>query len=237
MPHIQLIEQLTAEPIPPGSNILIEFDAASHWFEASTTITIGWLNDGGEIGYTLATQPPDSLRSQLERRGLDVQGFEANGKLEIWDWYSATLGQKSKEKFEQPSLKIADLSIDFSHSLKDYASEGTVPEYLRILDNCSVLARFNDNENNWVEFLLTRIIPRAPYLQSTLIIGIMRGIHSDRVYRILEGAVEGVIDFKLDESGEETRNIIRIRRMRNVGFDSRWHKLKIGKNCEVTLEK
>jgi KaiC/GvpD/RAD55 family RecA-like ATPase len=237
VPRIPLIEELTAEPIPPGSNVLVEFDASSHWFEASTTIAIGWLKGEGEIGYTLATQPPDSLRSQIKRLGLDVQEFEANGKLEIWDWYSATLGQKSKEKFEQPSLKVADLSIEMSQGLKEIVSVGTIPEYLRILDNCSVLARFNDNENTWVEFLLTRIIPRAFYLRSTLIIGIMRGIHSDRVYRLLEGAVEGVVDFKLDESGQETRNIIRVRRMRNIGFDSRWHKLKVGKSFEVTLEK
>jgi KaiC/GvpD/RAD55 family RecA-like ATPase len=99
-----------------------------------------------------------------------------------------------------------------------------------------VLGRFNDNEKSWVEFLLTRIIPRAFYWKSTSIIGIMRGIHSDWVYRLLEGSVEGVVDFELDESGEETRNIIRFRRMRNVSFDSRWHPLKIGKNFEVTLE-
>ena len=193
--------------------------------------------DEGEIGYTLATQPPDSLRSQLKGLGLDVQELEGNGKLEIWDWYTATLGQKSKEKLEQPSLKVADLSIEMSQGLKEHTSAGTIPEYLRILDNCSVLDRFNDSEKSWVELLLTRIIPRASYLRSTLIIGIMRGIHSDWVYRLLEGAVEGVVDFKLDESGEETRNIIRFRRMRNVGFDSRWHKLKVGKNFEVTLEK
>lgn len=237
MPRIPLIEELTDEPIPPGFNILVEFDSSSQWFEASVAITMGWLMDGGEVGYTLATQPPDSLRSQLKRLGLNVQEFEATGKLEIWDWYTCQLGQKSKDKLEQPSLKVADLSIIFSLGLKDFVSEGTIPQYLRILDNCSVLARFNDNEKNWVEFLLTRIIPRASYLSSTSIIGIMRGLHSDWVYRLLEGAVEGVVDFKLDESGEETKNVIRFRRMRNVGFDSRWHKLQVGKNFEVSLEK
>ena len=237
MPRIPLIEELTAEPVPPGSNILVEFDSSSHWFEASLAITMGWLMEGGEVGYTLATQPPDSLRSQLKRLGLDVQEFEANGRLEIWDWYTCQLGQKSNEKLQQPSLKVADLSIIFSQGLKELMSEGTIPECLRILDNCSVLARFNDNEKNWVEFLLTRIIPRAFYWKSTSIIGIMRGIHSDWVYRLLEGSVEGVVDFKLDESGEETRNIIRLRRMRNVGFDSHWHKLKVSKNFDVALDR
>ena len=92
MPRIPLIEELTACPIPPVFNILVEFDASSIWFEASLAITRGWLMDEGEIGYTLATQPPDSLRSQLKGLGLDVQKLEGNGKLEIWDWYTGTLG-------------------------------------------------------------------------------------------------------------------------------------------------
>ena len=177
------------------------------------------------------------MRSQLKRLGLGVQDFETNGKLEIWDWYTATLGQKSQEKFQQPSLKVADLSLRFSQGFKEFASEGPIPDYLRIFDNCSVLDRFNDNEKSWVEFLLTRIFPTAVYLKSTLLVGVMRGIHSDRVYRMLEGAVDGVVDFKLDESGDETKNIMRLRRMRNVGFDSRWHKLQLGENFKVVVEK
>jgi len=64
----------------------------------------------------------------------------------------------------------------------------------------------------------------------------MKGIHSEWVYRLMEGAVDGVVDLKLDESEEENRNIIRLKRMRNVGFDSRWHKLQLGKSSQVTLE-
>lgn len=73
--------------------------------------------------------------------------------------------------------------------------------------------------------------------KNTFICGIMKGVHSDWVYRQLEGAVDGVIDFKVEESGDEVRNLMRIRVMRNVGFDSRWQQLKIGDNFEVTLEK
>lgn len=191
---------------------------------------------GGEVGYTLTIEPPDSLRLQLKRLGLKVQELEGNGTFEIWDWYTCQLGQQSREKLRQASLKVAELSIDFAQGFKEQVSHTTIPEYLRILDNCSVLGRFNDNEKSWTEFLLTRIIPRGFFLKSTLIIGIMKGIHSEWVYRLMEGAVDGVVDFKLDESGEETRNIIRLKRMRNVGFDSRWHKLQLGKNSQVILE-
>jgi KaiC/GvpD/RAD55 family RecA-like ATPase len=53
----------------------------------------------------------------------------------------------------------------------------------------------------------------------------------------LEDANDGIIDLRLDETGEVVKNLIRIRKMQNVSFDSRWHPLKIGENFEVTLEK
>jgi len=110
------------------------------------------------------------------------------------------------------------------------------PRYLRIWDNSSVLARFND-DRAWVEFLVTRIFPSAFYTKSTLIVGVIRGVHSDAVYRQLEDAADGVIDFKIEDIGEKTRDVLRIRSMRNVSFDREWHRLKIGENFEVSLDK
>ena len=42
---------------------------------------------------------------------------------------------------------------------------------------------------------------------------------------------------KVEEEGQSTRDLIRIRSMRNVHFDREWHELKIGHNFEITLEK
>ena len=105
---------------------------------------------------------------------------------------------------------------------------------MRIWDDASSYSRFND-EKIWIEFELTRVIPVGHIRQSTGIGGIIRGLHSDSVYKRLEAAYDGVIDLKLDEAGEEPRNMIRIRSMRNVGFDGRWHSLKISENLEVTI--
>jgi len=236
--RLALIEDLLTEPLPAGSNLLVEYDAASQWYRASVNITREWLRDGGEVGYNVAAQFPDSLRSQLRKLGLKVEEFETDGKLEVWDWYSATLGQKSKEKFVgASSLKAADLSIAISKDeLKPAMAGEAYPRYLRIWDNSSVLARFND-DRAWVEFLVTRIFPSAFYTKSTLIVGVIRGVHSDAVYRQLEDAADGVIDFKIEDIGEKTRDVLRIRSMRNVSFDREWHRLKIGENFEVSLDK
>jgi len=58
-------------------------------------------------------------------------------------------------------------------------------------------------------------------------------------YRQLEGAVDGITDFKLETSemeGEEARSLMRIRLMKKVRFDGRWHPSKMNDNFEVTLE-
>jgi KaiC/GvpD/RAD55 family RecA-like ATPase len=84
---------------------------------------------------------------------------------------------------------------------------------------------------------LTRPIPMAKPRQMTQLIGFMARVHSPWAYKQLEAAVDGIVDFKVDEVNGERRTFIGIRNMRNVSFDSRWHSLKIGENFEVTLEK
>ncbi len=240
--HIALIEDLLKAPLPPGSSLLVEYDPTSAWYQASICIAAEWLKAGGVVTYGVSAQPPDNIRSQLAQRGLDVKDLEANDKLRVFDWYTATLGRKSNEKYAFYSLKAADLSV--LHSKYLMATEVGVdsnppvpsPDWLRILDDASCLGRFNE-EKSWVEFVRTRLIPIASLWKSTGIGGIIKGIHSDSTYKNLEAACDGVIDFKLDEAADEAKSMIRIRSMRNAGFDSHWHKLKVAENFEVTLEK
>ncbi len=143
------------------------------------------------------------------------------------------MGQKSKERFAVESLKVADLSIYIG---REAMADSPAPEFLIIADNISVLDRFNA-ERNWIEMYLTRPIPMSKVRQITNLNGIIEGIHSDWAYKQLEAAVDGIINFKLDETTDSAQNLIRIRNMRNIGFDGRWHRLKTGENFEVTLEK
>lgn len=240
MPRIPLIEDLTSEPIPAGSWLLVEYTGASRWYNACFTIAAGWLKTGGKVSYTDYSFPPEKLRSQLTLLGLKTEELEKKDRLRIWDFYACQLGQKSKEKLCIDSLKVADLSILFSRQVMaghpDLGREAYGPEWLRIGDNGSALGRFND-EKAWVDFRLTRDIPTGSSTKSTAIVGFIKGLHSNWAYEQLEAAADGIIDFKLDETGEETRNFIRLRSMRNVDFDSRWHPIRLTQEFEVILEK
>jgi len=84
---------------------------------------------------------------------------------------------------------------------------------------------------------LTRMVPMARPRQITQLLPFMSGIHSTWAYKQLEAAVEGIVDFKLEETTNPAQNLIRIRNLRNVGFDGKWHQLNIAENFEFTIEK
>ena len=237
MPRIPLIEDLTRGQIPPGSNILVEHDPSSQWNAVSLTIAARWLKQGGSVSYNTLAQSPESVRLALKRLGVDAASLEAeppppNERLRIWDWYTQTLGMKSTEKLTSP-IKAADLSIIFS---REQFKMEPAPLRLRITDDWSTFARFND-EKTMVEFTLTRAYPLSTLLKATGVAGLVRGVHSDWVYSRLEAASDSIVDVKVEELGGEVKNLLRIRTMRNVGCDSRWHPLVVNDNFEVSLEK
>jgi KaiC/GvpD/RAD55 family RecA-like ATPase len=234
MPRIPIIEDLTEGPIPPGSSILVEYDPASQWYNTSLTIAAGWIKSGGIVSYNVYDHPPESVRLQLKRLGLDVGTLEKEEKLRIVDWYAIQLGKKSQEKHAMHSLKVADLSIDYSQTVIPRTRSS---RSLRVMDDALVLLRFND-ERSYIDFWRTRLVPTTGLnSNSTALPSAPKGVYPEYIYKTFEVTADGIIDFKLEEEGRTTRDLIRIRSMRNVHFDREWHELKIGKNFEVTLEK
>jgi KaiC/GvpD/RAD55 family RecA-like ATPase len=213
--------------------MLVEFDPTSQWYYSSITMAAGWLNSGGIVAYNTTLHPPSKIRSQLNLLGIDAQALEKEGRLEIWDWYTVTLGQRSTEPLAVDSLKVQDLSITFGQLMKRELGDVAV-NLLAIMENYSSLARFND-EKAWVEFMLTRNIPTGRNV-GCVVDAVIRDLHSEWVYKNLEAAYDGVIDIKLEETSEEAKDLIRVRSLRNMHFDRKWHKLLTGQNFDVTLE-
>ena len=228
-----MIDDLTVSQIPPGSNILVEFDPASQWYNASIAMTAGWIRTGGKVEYHVMAQAPERIRSVIQHLASDSEKMEQEASLQIIDYYTATLGRKSGEKFSVNSLKVAELSIEFA---KEYAPGKLRPDTLAIADNVSTMGRFND-EKSWMEFALTRVLPGVRTTKSRGIDGLLTDLHSPWVYRQSEAAYDGIIDFKVEEEGKTARDVVRVRSMRDVGFDRGRHEVRLGKNFEITLVK
>lgn len=52
------------------------------------------------------------------------------------------------------------------------------------------------------------------------------------LYKPLKDALDGIMNVRL---GDDGRNLIRMRSMREVGFGGKWRELMIGPNLEVSL--
>jgi KaiC/GvpD/RAD55 family RecA-like ATPase len=217
---------------------MVEFDPASQWYNSCLTMAAVWAKQGGDVGYNGFVQPPDSVRMQLARLGLKVGELERSDRLRMYDWYTPTLGRKSKERYGIDSLKVADQSIEFRLTEDDLKgpTESEWFESIRLADNFSTLARFNE-EKAWVEFMLTRVLPIGPVKKSTLIFGVMEGVHSEWAYKQLEGSVDGIIEFKLNEAAGTLKDVVQIRTMRNVHYNREMTELKVQVNFEVTLKR
>jgi KaiC/GvpD/RAD55 family RecA-like ATPase len=237
LPRLALIQDVLLEPLPVGSNLLVEYDASSQWYNAALTMAAGWLGSGGQVSYSAVAQSPSSVRSKFQRLGLNVEQLEKldYAGLRIWDWYSVAHGKKSTERLRIDSLKVADLSIMTSRDMKREDS-GHDPQRLTVKEDLSCLSRFND-EKLFLEYELTRDFQENIQCEVTALTGFMSGIHSDSFYRRLEAEVDGVIDVKIEERSGEIVSLMRVRVMRNVAYDSRWHQLRVGGNFKVTLEK
>ena len=120
----------------------------------------GRLREGGWVGYTAIGQSPEKVRSRLKRYNVVAEQLEKDEKLAILSAYSATLGKKSLETYNEESLKVQDLSILFSQVVMKLQHE---PESLRIIDNGSVLARYND-EKSFVDLLFHELYQSLPPL-------------------------------------------------------------------------
>jgi hypothetical protein len=108
LPRLALIQDLLFEPLSPPSNLLVEYDAASQWYNTSLTIAAEWTKSGGTVSYNAIAQSPSSIRSKLLRLGLDVEQLEKLDweGLRILDGHAAAHGKKSTERLTFDSLKV-----------------------------------------------------------------------------------------------------------------------------------
>lgn len=236
--------------------LLVEFDPESQWLAVATTVAARFYETNHHVGYLAMSRTPEDVRHNLSDLGVDVSHAEENGLLAIEDWYSASLSggrvdssSKGTRIFESTatglrvlSLKVADLSVEWLKSSK--AGPQKVydivdfwpPASLIIVESFSTILRFNE-ERAFVEWIESRVNPAERKRKSITIQGFVRGIHTDQLYKLMENASDGVIDIKVVERDEETKNLLRIRGLKGQPHDTRWHEIAIKQNGEATLTK
>lgn len=203
------------------------------------------------VAYLVMARSMDRVVQGLSALGVKVSEVVKNGSLDLIDWYSATLtgGRAgtggSDEVFEQieggrrvRSLKVADLSPYFLKRAKEGSEvyEKQRAGDLVLMESCSSQMRFNE-EKAYVEWMETRVNPQERRWKNIVFQGLVRGVHSDWVYRRMEADWDGVIDIRVKDEGGEARSYLRVRSLKGQPYDGRWHEMEIKPNGEATLAK
>lgn len=234
--------------------MLVEYDPDSQWIALATTLAARFYEAGHHVGYLAMTRPVDEVKQGLAALGIDLARAIESERLMVEDWYSASLTggrlelSDSKADLFEPipgglrlsSLKVADLSVKWLKTSK----AGPHPIYdivdhwptgsLIVAESCSGILRFND-EKAFVEWVESRVNPEERRRKSVTFQALARGIHSERLYKRMESASDGIIDIRVVERDEEIKNMLRIRSLKGQKHDTRWHELEIQTNGEAVL--
>lgn len=219
-----------------GSNLLVEFDSDSVWYETSLTIAAHALRAGIKVDYHNFQHTPSDIRKAFDRRGLDVKKLEDNDMLWIVDSFTVQTGadtSQDQSEVTQVSVKLSDWSIALARDLKAGISE-TMKRRLHIDDNTGTLLQYNE-EKAIIDFWRTRYIPYSRARECVNIYSLLTNVASTSFYKQYESLSDGIIDFKSEERENELQHYVRIRSLRGRGCDSRWRKLRLSDNGEVTL--
>ncbi len=226
---IPIVKELVPGGIDYGTNLIVEFEPRSLWYEASLTIATQALRDGIRTEYHIFKRFPKEVRDAFVRYGLNVKSLEEEDKLRFQDTYTRQTGLGSAEK----SMKLSDWSIGWMKTMKAGIPEAD-KRWLHIDDDSSVILQYN-KEEEFIDFWRTRLIPSFRLAETVVLWGFLTGTASDSFYRKLESLSYGIIYFKSEEKGDQIEQYVRITAMRNKQFDSRWHRLRLLDNSEVAL--
>lgn len=155
--------------------------------------------------------------------------LEAAKTLTIIDSYSPQTDLKSR------TLDFIDFDamVETAKQIKaGYAEEEK--RRFHIDDNTGVYLQYN-KEKETVDRWRTRTIPAFRASETVALNSLLTGTASDAFYRQLESLCDGIIDFKSEEKDGNIENLLRVRMMRGQPHDSRWHRLEVLNNGEVTL--
>ena len=244
---IPILKELIPDGTEYGTILLAEFEPDSIWFDASVSVAAQALRNSIKTDYHTFQRDPDEIGRAIARFGLDVQKLQEDGLFRIIDSYTVQTKWGEPKRPNTPgrffqsttqSVNLPDWSVAATQAIKQ-TIKTDVPDLetrrFHIDDDTSVLLQYNA-EKVFIDYWRTRVLPGARALGSVFLFSALVGAYSEAFYKQFESLCDGIIEFEREETGE-LRNIVRVKAMRGRKYDPQWHRLMVGDNLEVTLEK
>ncbi len=192
-----------------GTHYVVEYDSDSPWYETSLTITAEALRQGVRTEYHVFAHPPDDVRENLSRLGLNIRKLEEEDTLRILDTYDVMTGLADPEK----------LAVMQSTGREPYETHHHYSDEKVIIDT-------------W----RTRFIPYARVRELAMVNSFLTGVASETFYKNFEALCDGIIDLRSLEEEGRFEHYARVRTIRGTSSDSRWRRLQLLDTGEVRVE-
>ena len=229
-----------------GGHYVVEHDPESPWYETSLTIAAEALSQGVRTEYHVFTHPPDYIRQDLARLGVDARKLEERDSLRILDTYDVmtglaapekpeAMGRKGREPFE--THHQFDL-VHWSSKVESLIKQGVAEEekkWLHLDDNTGILNHYSD-EKMMIDMWRTRFLPYARARELAMIHSFVRGIASETFYRNFEALCDGIFDMRSMEEHGSIQHYARARTIRGTVSDTRWRRLQLSNNGHVQID-
>lgn len=243
--RVPIFDDLVPGAFLLGANYVVEFEANSIWYETSLTIAVQALRGGLKTQYHTFAHIPTEIRRDLGKLGVDSRQLETEDRFRLIDGYTRLTGLPIQPepatlfpgRSSRPLNDPAFLET-YTANIADLFRTGALDKdkgWLHIDDNTSIFNRYF-KEEDVLNLFHTKIFPETRFLELSVFHSVVSGVFSEGFYRQMETLCDGVIDFKTEENDGSLENYVRIRTLRGKTFNSKWRRLQLTTNGEVTLD-
>ena len=173
------------------------------------------------IIYVTTSETPEEIESSMKTFGLDISPYKEKNMVRIVDGCSWKIGRSSSSKYAVDSQQnyLTAISIKIKKAQQDYNNIrfvfDSVSELTALCDPDSVL--------NFLQVLTTKIRLAG----GKAIFTVATGAHDKNFMNLLRLTFDGILEMKLDETGNEIKKLLRIFSLKGIGHKTSWTPFEI----------
>ena len=174
--------------------------------------------------YVTTSETPEEFELSMKNLGLDIRLFKEKNNMLIVDGCSWKLGKKSSSKFAVDGQHnyLTSMSIAINKAKKNLRN-------IRfIFDSISELAALSDNAStiNYIRSLTGKIRLEGGKAFFT----VATGAHDDHFMNLLRLTFDGILEMRLDDSGNEIKRLLRVFSLKGIKHKTLWIPFEITDN-------
>ncbi len=205
--------------VPYPTSVVILGETGSGKTTVSTRMVIKRLAEGDGVVYLCLDNTPENFREIMRMMGVEPKTYEKSGHLIFIDSYSIRAGAKSSEQY-RTTTQLTEINIALSKTIAEL--KGRI-KHLLIESITSIL---DESGASGMVFMRT-VVAKTRVSKMSLIVTCNSTAFPPATAALLQEAVDGTIELKIEETRRGHTRYIRVPRLRSVVPLSTWTELQL----------